>query len=309
MSFPRLSLSSLRHLMRAVLIVAAGAAIAGCKEGRDAYAITDSGSLIKFQTDKPESLDNTMTITGLADGESILQIDFRAEDEVLYGLTSNNRIATIDTDNGVATLVSATPFETSPGVSGQLNQPVMDINPQQDLIRVIDYQPTSSGTPTSILRINPVTGALDQSDGSMLRFNDSDTNDGEVVQLAAIAHTNNDKDATTTTLYGLEFNTQSLVRITNAGVLTTVGVLDRGFVAIAGFDVVRERGDKPEDIGTAYVAIAERNNTSRFYEINLTDGNTSGTGSGTNGSEIGSGLQIRSLAVSPKPPKRNGLGN
>ena len=306
MSFSRLSLPSLRHLLRAALIVAAGAAIVGCKEGRDAYAITDSGSLIKFQTDKPESLDNTMTITGLADGESILQIDFRAETEVLYGLTSNNRIATIDTGTGAATLVSATPFLPA---GATLNQPVMDINPAQDFIRIIDYQPGNSGIDTNILRVDPLSGALLQSDGTLLRFNDSDTNDGEVVQLAAIAHTNNDQDATTTTLYGLEFNTQSLVRITNAGVLTTVGVLDRGFVAVAGFDVVRERGDKPEDIGTAYVAIAERNNTSRFYEINLTDGNTSGTGSGTNGSEIGSGLQIRSLAVSPKPPKRNGLGN
>lgn len=301
-----MSLPRLRHLMRAVLIVVAGLALAACKEGRDAYAITDSGSLIKFQTDKPESLDNTLTISGLADGESILQIDFRAETEVLYGLTSNQRIATIDTDTGVATLVSTTPFVTS---SGTLNQPVMDINPAQDFIRVIDYQPGASEIATNILRIDPVTGAQLQSDGTVLRFNDSDTNDGEVVQLAAIAHSNNSKDATTTTIYGLEFNTQSLVRITNAGVLTTVGILDRGFVAIAGFDIVRERGDKPEDIGTAYVAIAERNNTARFYEINLTDGNTSGTGSGTNGAEIGSGLQIRSLAVSPKPPKRNGLGN
>ncbi len=306
MSFPRLSMSRLRQLTRVLLVLAVGVAITGCKEGRDAYAITDSGSLIKFQTDKPESLDDTLTISGLADGESILQIDFRPETEVLYGLTSNNRIATIDTGTGVATLVSSTPFETP---SGTLNQPVMDINPAQDFIRVIDYQPIGSGTDTSILRIDPLTGARLQSDGTALRFNDSDTNDGEVVQLAAIAHTNNDQDATTTTLYGLEFNTQSLVRITNAGVLTTVGVLDRGFVAVAGFDIVRERGDKPEDIGTAYVAIAERNNTSRFYEISLTDGNTSGTGSGTNGSEIGSGLQIRSLAVSPKPPKRNGLGN
>lgn len=301
-----MSLPRLRHLMRAVLIVVASIALAACKEGRDAYAITDSGSLIKFQTDKPESLDNTLTISGLADGESILQIDFRAETEVLYGLTSNNRIATLDPDTGVATLVSTTPFLTPPAT---LNQPVMDFNPAQDFIRVIDYQPGASEIATNILRIDPVTGAQLQSDGTVLRFNDSDTNDGEVVQLAAIAHSNNERDATTTTQYGLEFNTQSLVRITNAGVLTTVGILDRGFVAIAGFDIVRERGDQPEDIGTAYVAIAERNNTSRFYEINLTDGNTSGTGSGTNGAEIGSGLQIRSLAVSPKPPKRNGLGN
>ncbi len=299
-----MSLPSLISVMRALVFLAAAAAISGCKEGRDVYAITDSGSLIKFQTDKPESLDSTLTITGLADGESVLQIDFRAEDERLYGLTSNNRIVTIDTGSGAATLVNAAQFNSAP-----LNLPVMDINPAQDFLRVIDYQPATSEADTSILRVDPVTGAQLQSDGTVLRFNDSDANDGEVVQLAAIAHSNNDRDATTTTLYGLEFNTQSLVRITNAGVLTTVGVLDRGFVATAGFDIVRERGDKPEDIGTAYVAIAQRNDNARFYEIDLTDGNTSSTGSGTNGSEIGGGLQIRSLAVSPTPPKRNGFIN
>mgnify|MGYP000570685428 CR=1 FL=1 len=84
--------------------------------------------------------------------------------------------------------------------------------------------PGGSATATNILRINPETGALIQSDGTVLRYNDSDTNDGEIPQLAAIAHSNNDIDATTTTLYGLEFTTQSLVRVTNAGVLTTLGV-------------------------------------------------------------------------------------
>lgn len=293
-----------RFLLRASLLLAAAAAITGCMNGRDAYAVTDSGTLIKFQTDDPGSIENEVTITGLDSGESVLQIDFRTENGLLYGLTSSSRIATIDADTGLATLVSATPFLTAPAV---LNQPVMDINPSQDFIRVIDYQPGGSTTDTNILRINPDTGALIQSDGTVLRYNDSDTNDGEIPQLAAIAHSNNDVDATTTTLYGLDFTTQSLVRITNAGVLTSLGVLDRQFVSAAGFDIVRERGDQPQDLGIAYVAIAERNNTARFYEIDLADGNTSGAASNNGGSTIGGDRQIRSLAVSPSPPKRNGF--
>lgn len=295
MSLPRLS-----HLLRALLIVATGAAIGGCQQGRDAFAITGTGTLIQFQTDDPGSLDNELTISGLGSGESVVQIDFRPSNEQLYGLTSANRIVTLDPATGVATLVNTVPFSTD-----ALNLPVMDFNPPNDFIRVIDYQP--AGADTAILRVNPDTGALIQSDGTVLRFNDSDINDGEVPQLAAIAHSNGDRDATATTQYGLDFTTQSLVKITNAGVLTTIGVLDRGFVATAGFDIVRERGDKPEDLGIAYVAIAQRNDNARFYEIGLSDGNTSGAASGTNGSEIGNGLQIRSLAVSPKPPKRSGI--
>ena len=237
-----MSLPRFPNLLRAALLLAAAAAIAGCTGGRDAYAITDSGTMIKFQTDDPGSIDNEVTVTGLDSGESLLQIDFRPETGALYGLTSSNRIATVDADTGLATLVSATPFLTAPAT---LNQPVMDFNPAQDFIRVIDYQPGGSATATNILRINPETGALIQSDGTVLRYNDSDTNDGEIPQLAAIAHSNNDIDATTTTLYGLEFTTQSLVRVTNAGVLTTIGILDRQFVTTAGFDVVRERGRQP----------------------------------------------------------------
>lgn len=299
-----MSLLRIRTLLRAAVLLVAAAAITGCMDGRDAYAVTDSGTMIKFQTDDPGSIDNEVTVTGLDSGESLLQIDFRPETGALYGLTSRNRIATIDADTGLATLVSATPFLTAPAT---LNLPVMDFNSAQDFIRVIDYQPGGSTTATNILRINPETGALIQSDGTVLRYNDSDTNDGEIPQLAAIAHSNNDVDATTTTLYGLEFTTQSLVRITNAGVLTTLGVLDRQFVSTAGFDIVRERGDNPEDLGIAYVAIAERNNTARFYEIDLADGNTSGAAANASGATIGGDRQIRSLAVSPSPPKRNGF--
>lgn len=298
-----MSLLRIRTLLRAVALLAAATAISGCMEGRDAYAVTDSGTMIKFQTDDPGSIDNEVTITGLDNGETLLQIDFRIENGTLYGLTSSNRIATIDVDTGVATLVSATPFVSD----ATLTQPVMDINPALDFIRVIDYQTGTSETDTSILRVDPDTGALIQSDGVELRYNDSDDNDGETPQLAAIAYSNNDADATTTTLYGLDFTTQNLVRITNAGVLTSLGVLDRQFVASAGFDIVRERGDNPDELGIAYVAIAERNGSARFYELDLSDGNTSDTASNTGGATIGGDRQIRSVAVSPSPPKRDGL--
>ena len=292
------------QLLRVLSVLLAGLVLAGCNEGRDAYAITGSGTLISFQTDQPGSLDNEVTITGLGSGEAVLQIDFRPENEVMYGLTSANRIVTLDPDSGAATLVSATPFTTA-----VLVQPVMDFNSANDFIRVLDYDATG-GNGSDILRVDPDTGALIQTDGGgVIRFTDNDLNDGEIPQLAAIAHSNPDRDATSTTQYGLDFTTQSLVRVTNAGILSTIGVLDRGFVASAGFDIVRERGDDPEDIGIAYIAIAERNDTARLYRISLGDGDTSGATSGTNGSEIGDGLQIRSLAVSPRVPRRNGFSS
>ncbi|MGQ3058645.1 MAG: DUF4394 domain-containing protein [Nevskia sp.] len=291
-----------RSLLRASLLLAAAAAIAGCTEGRDAFAITDTGSLIRFQTDDPGKLESELTITGLAEGESVLQIDFSIEPEILYGLTSANRIVSLNPDSGAATYIGSTPFTTD-----VLMQPVMDYNPANDFLRVIDYDPTG-GNGSAILRVSRETGALLQTDGNgVLRFTDSDSNDGEIPQLAAIAHSNGNSRATTTTQYGIDFTTQSLVRITNAGVLSTVGVLDRSFLLSAGFDIVRKRGDRADDLGIAYIAFSNNRDPARLFEIDLADGNTSRSSSGTNGAEIGDNRQIRSLAVRPTPPKREGF--
>ncbi len=297
MALPRFS-----NLLRAGLLLAAAAAIVGCTDGRDAYAVTDTGTLISFQTDDPGTLDSELTVTGLGSGESLLQIDFRIEPETLYGLTSANRIVTLDPATGAATYVGSAPF-----IDDVLMQPVMDFNPANGFLRVIDFDPTG-GSGSAVLRIDPDTGALLQSDGDgRLRFTDNDLNDGEIPQLAGIAHSNGNERATTTTQYGLDFTTQSLVRITNAGVLTTIGVLDRSFLLSAGFDIVRERGDRADDLGIAYIAFSNNRDPARFFEIDLTDGNTSRSSIGTNGAEIGDDRQIRSLAVRPTPPDRNGF--
>lgn len=281
-------------LLRVAALVTAGLVLAGCQDGRAAYAVTSTNTLISFQTDNATKIDNEVSFTGLAAGETVVQIDFRPANETLYGLTSNNRIVTIDPASGAATLVSPTPFTTATLVS-----PVMDVNAIDDYLRVISS--ASGSTAAFNARINPTSGVVIQTDAAPI-FDPDDVNDGEVPQLAAIAYTNSRTNATTTTLYGLEVTTQTLVRITNAGVLTTVGALDRGFVAQAGFDIVRERGDQNNDeVGTPYVIIAPRGGTSRFYNFNLSSANTSQE------DRIDGDRIIRSLAVDLSPPERNGF--
>lgn len=289
-------------LLRAACLLLAAAALAGCESARDAYAITDSGTLIRFQTDDPGSLDAEQTISGLNSGESVLQIDFSIEPEILYGLTSANRIVSIDPETAAASYVGSVPFTTD-----VLQQPVMDYNPANDFLRVIDYDATG-GSGSAILRVDRQTGALLQTDGNgVIRYNDTDANDGEIPQLVAIAHSNGNTRATSTTQYGLDFTTQSLVRVTNAGVLTTLGVLDRAFLSTVGFDIVRQRGDRADDLGIAYIAFANNRDPARLFEIDLADGNTSRSGFGTSGARIGDDRVVRSLAVSPTPPKRDGF--
>lgn len=294
----------MNNLIRALLIVGGGLWLAGCQQGRDAYAVTTTDTLIKFQTDNPSKLDSEASITGLDAGESLLQIDYRATDGLLYGLTSADRIVTVDPDTGATTRVGSAPVTSDDGNRPLIN-PVLDVNPQNDYLRIIATRAAIGGgagaTEFFNARIDPATGAVTQADSTTLRFNDNDDNVGETPSLVAIAHSNNRDNATSTTEYGLEQTTQTLVRVTTSGVLTTIASLNRGFTANAGFDIVRNRGDNDGDSGFAYVALADANGSARLYNFDLTDG------SATSGTSIGDNRQIRSLAVSLNPPKRSGF--
>lgn len=278
----------MKNLIRTLVIVAGGIWFAGCQQGRDAYAVTTTDTLIRFDTAKPNNISAEMPITGLAAGETLRQIDFRPANKVLYGITSANRLVTVNTTTGATTAVGAGPFTTNP-----LAAAVMDFNPVGDYLRVINF--VSGGANNSIFRVNADTGVIIQTDGNgTLTFATNDAHQGEVPQLAAIAHSNNKSDATSTTLYGLDITTQGLVSITVGGVLTTIHTTSRGFTANAGFDIV-PNNDK------AYVAIADRTGVARFYNFSLTDGSV------TSGNDIGSNRQVRSIAVTLDEPKRSGF--
>lgn len=290
----------MKNLLRALLIVTLGVWLSGCKAGRDAYAVTSTDTLIKFKTDNTSKIDGEVPITGLASGETLQQIDFRPSNGLLYGVTSLARIVTVDTGSGVATLVSNAAF-----TADTLANIAMDVNPQGDYLRVIALDTTATGSATTPVffnaRIDPTTGAVTNNDSTTLSFKTNDTNAGETPSIVAIAHTNDRTNATSTTLYGLEFNTQSLVTIATSGVLTTIGPVGTSFSESAGFDIVRKRGDNDGDVGIPYVSLSQASGNAKFYDIDLSKGDASSS------SDIGSNRQIRSIAVVLNPPKSSGF--
>jgi hypothetical protein len=278
----------MNKFFRVLLVIAAGLWLVGCQQARDAYVLTTTNTLVKFKTNDAGTIDSEVAISGLDSGDMLLQIDFRPSNKLLYGLTSAARIVTINTGSGVASYVGTTPFTTA-----TLVLPVMDINPVGNYMRVIDYHPT--GNTTFNGRINLDTGVLIQTDGDgTLSFKTGDTHEGEVPQLVALAHTNSNVNATQTTLYGLELNTQTLVTISTAGVLTTVTGTSRGFTVNSGFDIV-------PDNDLSYVAVNDVGSNASFYGIALTAGTIN------NGKTIGGNRQIKSLAVVLDKPKANGF--
>ena len=120
------------------------------------FALTASNRLVSFNRDTPGTIITNVQITGLMAGESVLGIDVRPADRLLYALGSSGRIYTINAASGAATLKStlaADPTDaTMPFGALAGTDFAVDFNPVPDRLRVV------SNTGLN-LRINVDTGA------------------------------------------------------------------------------------------------------------------------------------------------------
>lgn len=67
---------------------------------------TTPQSLVFFLKDAPGTPTATLPVTGLAQGENLLDVDVRPADQRLYAVSDRNRVYTIDTTTGAATLAA-----------------------------------------------------------------------------------------------------------------------------------------------------------------------------------------------------------
>jgi len=139
-------------------------------------------------------------------------IDVRPADGMLYALTADGNLYTVDMTTGKATLKSQLAVMTPPGVAA-----AVDFNPVADRLRVIGADGTS-------LRVNPDDGKVVE-DGR-LRFADADRHKGRTPKVSAAAYTNSVKGAKQTTLYDIDGASGALLRQDppNDGVLNTIGM-------------------------------------------------------------------------------------
>ena len=142
---------TLRKIARIALTVALASAVVGSgrAEAESLIGLTTTGRVVTFDSASPGTIISDVSITGLQSGETLLGIDRRPANGLLYGLGSTSRIYSINTTTGVASSAGATPF--SPALSGTSFG--FDFNPVPDRIRVVS-------TDTSNFRLNPNTGTL-----------------------------------------------------------------------------------------------------------------------------------------------------
>lgn len=173
--------------------------------------------------------------TGKADikgASNVKGIDVRPADGMIYAVTADGTIYTVDAKTGQATQKS----KISEGLKGDIT--VVDFNPAADRLRVI----TADGVN---LRINVDDGKA-VVDGP-LKYKDGDAMAGKTPKVVAGAYTNSmNPKPSATALYDIDAAGHLLTQAPpNDGVLNTVGMLgvktDGGPIA---FNIVASAGDK-----------------------------------------------------------------
>jgi len=231
--------------MLVMLVIAASRAV----EARDyeLVGLDESNTLIRFDLARPG--DVTLTKVRGVSG-TLVGIDHRPSNRVLYGLSTTNDVYTIDRASGAATLVSTLTLAFDAGPRSGL-----DFNPQTDRLRLV-------GGNGQNLRVNVDLGAA--AADTPLRYAATDTNAGKRPAIAAAAYTNAIANAPTTKLYDIDsdLDVLALQDPPNDGVLATVGPLGVDFGPLAGLDIVSEDG-----VDRAFAVSGLR-----LYEVDLATG-------------------------------------
>ena len=164
----------------------------------------------------------------------LIGVDVRPADGMLYGVTSDGTIVTIDAKSGQATMKSKMSEMLKPGVVA-----TVDFNPVADRLRVM-------GSDGSSLRVNVDDGKATV-DGAH-KYKDGDANAGKAPKIVAGAYTNAWKGTQATALYNIDMATNSLVMQAppNDGVLNTVGALGLTLSGPVAFNIVASQPDRNE---------------------------------------------------------------
>jgi hypothetical protein len=242
--------------------------------------LTANNQLLLFDSATPGATKNVQ-VTGVEG--TLLGIDRRPLNNLIYGLTNTNNIYTINPFTGAATFVST----LSTAFTGGFTSGV-DFNPVPDRLRVV-------GANGQNLRINVDTGAV---------IVDGEINPGDP-DITAVAYTNADNDpATGTTLYDIDAALAQLFiqNPPNNGTLAPVGSLGVGAIAqLGGFDIVTTNG-----VNTGLAALTVNNRT-KLFTIDLSSGAATEVGTIGNGRTPLVGLSASASAAVPEPTTMAGL--
>ncbi|MFJ3633359.1 DUF4394 domain-containing protein [Streptomyces sp. NPDC090112] len=192
-----------------------------------AIGLTSDQRLVEFDVNKPSKTWSLGKVSGLSGDSKLVGIDFRVQNEKLYGVGDQGGIYTLNTSNAKAMKVSQLTVALAGTAFG------VDFNPAANRLRVI------SNTGQN-LRHNiddaaaPLTTTVDGT------LTNPTTPPSTAMGVTGAAYTNNDLNAATaTTLFDLDTMADriSLQSPANAGTLAPTGNLGVDAALDAGFDI------------------------------------------------------------------------
>ncbi|MFM2347215.1 MAG: hypothetical protein RL654_1968 [Pseudomonadota bacterium] len=256
------------------------------------WIVSADHQLQRVRAGSPDRIEQQVALRGLAAGDEVVGIDFRVARGVLYLLTRQGRLHTVDTASGQLTPVGAGALLAIALPSGPIG---FDFNPVADRIRIVGGAVN--------LRVHPDTGAMVDGDPKMeglqpdgaLRYAEGDPARGRTPRIDAAGYTYNKTSDKLTTNYAIDQAAGTLVMqgslegatpavSPNTGLLSTVGPLGVKDFSDAAFDIA--------DIDNTALA-ALRTDRTRLYRVDLKSGQAQRIG------PIGTGAPIRGLAIEP----------
>ncbi|WP_207914576.1 DUF4394 domain-containing protein [Micromonospora sp. KC213] len=227
----------------------------GRRDGLKAIGLTDDQKLIKFDVDRPDDACKIGKVW-LSDDNKLVGIDYRVQNERLYGVGDKGGIYLLSTRDASAKKVSKLTVDLDGKYFG------VDFNPAADRLRVISDKGQN-------LRHN-LNDDTTVKDGNLTYPPSKDTARG----VTGAAYTNNDLDPdTATTLFDIDTNLDQVAvqSPANTGQLAATGKLGVDAGIQAGFDIYSiVRDDK-----TVYnkgFAVLQVNGRSKLYEIDMLTG-------------------------------------
>ncbi|MFJ1864403.1 DUF4394 domain-containing protein [Streptomyces sp. NPDC088097] len=223
-----------------------------------AIGLTSDQRLVEFTVDRSGKTTSIGKLSGLRGDTKIVGIDFRVQNEKLYGVGDKGGVYTLNTNNAKAVKVSQLTVALSGARYG------VDFNPAANRLRVIsntgqnlrhniDDKAAPLGTTVDGMLTNPTTPP------------------STAMGVTGAAYTNNDLDAATaTSLFDIDTTADrvSLQSPANAGMLAPTGNLGVNAGPEAGFDIYFS----PKQGTNQGFAALNTGGAFRLYGINLLTG-------------------------------------
>lgn len=252
----------------------------------DTVVLTASGRLVSFNRATPGTQTSAVTVSGLTSGETLLGIDVRPADRLLWALASSGRLYTVDPATGAATskaTLRAAAGDDNPFTALAGTRFGFDFNPAADRLRVV------SDTGQN-LRVNVDTGDT-ITDGNIAPATGA-------ASITAVAYTNSFAGTTSTRLFDIDA-ASGLLHLQdppNAGSLSAGVSLGVTATAVNGFDVDARNN-------TGYAALSS-GGASTLYSVNLAATSAAATSIGA----IAGGEAVLGLALLTQPAPATAVG-